>query len=247
MHLMENDVHIWNVDISHVDPALVSLYRSIMSAEELERNQRYRFEKNRFSDCVTRALVRDVLSKYADKNPKSWRFAKGEHGKPEVVDAPVPLRFNLSHTSDHIVCVVTPNHNVGIDIEHTARKNDVLAIANRFFSKREVIDLFKLPIEQQSDRFFDYWTLKEAYMKARGEGISLGLSNFGFSVANKPDITIEMNSCLNDSPLDWQFFCVTPNPDYRLSLAFNSSKKSTVACYDCIPLESHTPIENILF
>ena len=84
-------------------------------------------------------------------------------------------------------------------------------------------------------------------MKARGEGISLGLSKFGFSVANKPDITIEMDGCLNDSPSDWQFFCVTPNPDYRLSLAFNSSKKSTVACYDCIPLESHTPIENILF
>ena len=240
MHLTENDVHIWNVDITRVDPALVSLYRGIMSAEELERNQRYRFEKNRFSDCVTRALVRDVLSKYADKSPESWRFVKGEHGKPEVVDAPVPLRFNLSHTSDHIVCVVTPNYDVGIDIEHTVRKNDVLAIANRFFSKREVIDLFKLPIEQQSDRFFDYWTLKEAYMKASGEGISLGLGNFSFYFDESNAARISFGETINDNPKSWYFQQFTPAADHRMALAIccghNNRAKLTISQFATIPL-----------
>ncbi len=242
MHLTENDVHIWSVDIARVNPALINLYRTIMSAEELERNHRYRFEKNRFSDCVTRALARDVLSKYADRKPESWTFFKGEHGKPEVLNPPIPLRFNLSHTSRRIVCVVTPVYDVGIDIEHTERKNDVLAIADRYFSEREVVDLFKLPIERQADRFFDYWTLKEAYMKASGEGISLGLGNFGFYFDEGKSAHIGFGEKIIDNPDNWFFQQYNPAEDHRMALAVccghSNKAKLTISQFSTVPFTS---------
>lgn len=240
MHLTENDVHIWSVDIARVNPALISSYRAIMSAEELERNQRYRFEKNRFSDCVTRALARDVLSKYADRSPESWSFSKGEHGKPELTNSPVPLRFNLSHTSHHVVCVVTPIYDVGIDIEHTARKNDVLAIADRYFSEQEVTDLFELPVERQADRFFDYWTLKEAYMKASGEGISLGLGNFSFHFDESKAARISFGEKIIDNPDSWSFQQFNPAEDHRMALAIccgrHNKTKLTISQFSTVPL-----------
>ncbi len=248
--LTQADITLVITRCEDVSDSLLNSYESLLSDDERQRNQRYRFAADRRKDLIARALLRSQLGERLNLAPASLVFKRGEHGKPALV-LDSSLEFNLSHAGDWIVLAMAESR-IGVDIEHTARDNDVMAIADRYFFGSEIAELTSFEPSEQRQRFFDYWTLKEAYMKARGEGISLGLSNFGFSVANKPDITIEMNSCLNDSPLDWQFFCVTPNPDYRLSLAFNSSKKSTVACYNCIPLESlasiesHASIENIL-
>ena len=257
--LIQADITLVITRCEEVSDSLLNSYEALLSDDERQRNNRYRFAADRRKDLIARALLRTQLGERLNLAPESLVFERGEHGKPALVldKCSVPsdylalksakhLQFNLSHSDDWVVLAIADNR-IGVDIESTARKNDVMAIADRYFFGSEIAELTSFDPSEQRQRFFDYWTLKEAYMKARGEGISLGLSKFGFSVANKPDITIEMDGCLNDSPSDWQFFCVTPNPDYRLSLAFNSSKKSTVACYDCIPLESHTPIENILF
>ena len=242
--LIQADITLVITRCEEVSDSLLNSYKALLSDDERERNQRYRFAADRRKDLIARALLRTQLGERLNLAPESLVFERGEHGKPALVLGN-SLQFNLSHSDDWVVLAIADNR-IGVDIESTARKNDVMAIADRYFFGSEIAELTSFEPSEQRQRFFDYWTLKEAYMKARGEGISLGLSNFGFSVANKPDITIEMNSCLNDSPLDWQFFCVTPNSDYRLAVAFNSSKKTTVSCFECIPLESHAPIENIL-
>jgi len=242
MHLGENDVHIWHVELAGVAPDLINRYRAIMSAEELQKNQRYRFERSRFSDCVTRVLVREVLSNYADRAPESWSFYKGEHGKPEALNSPVPLRFNLSHSAYHIACAVTATYDVGLDIEYTGRKNDVLAIADRYFSAGEIEDLFALPIAQQRGRFFDYWTLKEAYMKASGEGISLGLGNFSFHFNGDKVSRISFGEKIDDNPDDWLFQQSEPAQDHRMALAVrcgsSNTSKLSIRQFSTVPLTS---------
>lgn len=238
MKLADNELHLWLVDLDAVEPGLLGAYRDLMSDAERERNQRFRFESGRFADCVTRALVRTTLSRYADVDPAAWQFEKGDHGKPEV-SAPglkAPLRFNLSHTRRYIVCAVTRRDDLGVDIETTQRKNDVLNIADRYFSQREITDLFDLPEHQQHNRFFDYWTLKEAYMKARGEGISLGLGNFSFTLPAKGDIAISFTAQLEDDPQQWQFALSSPKADTRLAYALRSKAKPAASLYETVPL-----------
>ncbi|WP_101756803.1 4'-phosphopantetheinyl transferase superfamily protein [Oceanicoccus sp. KOV_DT_Chl] len=238
LNLNDNEVHIWRTDIQSVPPVLLPEFLSIMSLEERERNQRFKFEQGRFDHALTRALVRTVLSRYCQRQPEEWRFTQGEHGKPELVDAPVALEFNLSHSCRFIVCAVSKQMKIGVDVEHTERKNSLSSIADRFFSEQEVKDLFALPAAEQSSRFFDYWTLKEAYMKARGEGISLGLGNFGFSFNNE-EIAIAMAPILKDNPADWYFELSSPSPDQRMALAVKIAglpQPLDIQRFDVIPL-----------
>lgn len=215
--LVADQLHIWRLSINDVDPQLLSAYRDLLSPEELQRMGRFKFDHLQRDYAIARALVRTTLSKYVDVAPTSWRFTQGEHGKPEIDHCPVPLRFNLSHTNKQIVCAVMLEKDIGIDIENIERNNDVLSIADRYFSALELKELFSLPVNRQVDRFFDYWTLKEAYMKADGGGISLGLGNFGFSFGD--DIAVSFSSKLADSEDQWRFWLFRPEFDHRMALA----------------------------
>ena len=239
MQINNNEIHIWRANTRSLTPQLLKAYRQLMSEEELKRNSRYRFEKDRDRDCLTRALARTVLSQYVALDPTEWKFVKGEHGKPEVLNAPQPIRFNLSHTGQYVVCAISRDQDIGIDIEHTERKNDVRAIADHYFSKQEIEDLFELDYDQQADRFFDYWTLKEAYMKARGEGISLGLGNFSFDLRNRERICISFGSQLADHPEQWCFQLFNPDNEHRMALAFkleDTRRPPCISQFETVPL-----------
>ena len=230
--------------ISSADAALC---RDVMSDQEWARNQRYRFERDRHRDLVARGLLRMQLAQRLAVEPHQLNFAQGEHGKPELINdhritVPADLHFNLSHAGEWVVLAIA-SHRVGVDIEFTPRNNDVMAIANRYFFGSEIKELHGFPEAEQKLRFFDYWTLKEAYMKARGEGISLGLDNFGFSVADPKNIRIYMKACLNDSPSRWQFFCTTPEPDYRFALAINTQAPVKLHLQQCIPFKQLSELQ----
>ncbi|MDG1773887.1 MAG: 4'-phosphopantetheinyl transferase superfamily protein [Oceanicoccus sp.] len=237
--LEDSEVHIWCTDISQVSSALLPSYLELMSDQEIERNGRYRFEHLRAADKITRALARTVLSRYADIDPADWSFTQGEHGKPEVSNPGIKLRFNLSHTSHMVACVVTRCHDIGLDIENIERDNDVLAIADRYFSKPELNQLFSLPADQQQDRFFDYWTLKEAYMKADGRGISLGLGNFSFEIADT--ISISFSEKIPQDAAAWRFQLFHPNDTHRMAVAIrtgaDNQQELVVRHFEIIPLQ----------
>jgi 4'-phosphopantetheinyl transferase len=196
-------------------------YKALLSTDEHERMARLVFERDRRAFVITRAHVRTMLSRYAAVAPADWRFIENVHGRPEILDRPAgtpDLRFNISHTDGLIACAVTIGREVGVDVEHISRtlSHDV---AGRFFAPDEVTDLRKLPMEDQKKVFFDYWTLKEAYIKARGFGLALPLGDFAFKLhpPDPPAITFEPS--LEDDPATWQFMQDWPTPQHRLGLA----------------------------
>jgi 4'-phosphopantetheinyl transferase len=217
-----NAVHVDLLDPAAPEAvARIEAYRAWMSPDEHARMARLIFERDRRRFLMTRALVRSALSRYATIAPAEWTFTTNVHGRPEIVDRPrgVPdLRFNLSHTDGLIACAVTIGREIGVDVEHIGRRltHD---IAGRFFAPREVRDLRALPADEQSKVFFDYWTLKEAYIKARGFGLALPLADFAFTLAppSLPAITFE--PALEDDPATWQFGQDWPTPHHRLGLA----------------------------
>ncbi len=170
---------------------------------------------------ITRAFVRDLLSYYAEVAPQDWQFEKGNKDKPELINCPLPLRFNISHTKNLIICAVTLEDDIGCDVENTGRNNNVLAIAERYFSSTEINELFALPEAQQRNRFFDYWTLKESYIKAWGLGLAIPLADFSFSIKDtkhnhndlftiKQDINLSFAEHRVDEPHIWRSWLVYP-------------------------------------
>ena len=217
-----NAVH---VDLVHADSADAwahhDAYRALLSPDEHDRMARLIFERDRRRFLLTRALVRTTLSRYAGVRPADWSFIANVHGRPEILDRPrgVPdLRFNLSHTEGLIACAVTIGREVGVDVEHIGRRltHD---IAGRFFAPREVSDLRELPQDQQHRVFFDYWTLKEAYIKARGFGLALPLADFAFKLSPPAPPQIAFEPSLDDDAATWQFHQEWPTPLHRLGLA----------------------------
>ena len=217
-----NAVHIDLVDTANA-AALAKLdsYKALMSIDEHERMLRLVFDRDRRAFLITRALVRTMLSRYAAVKPTDWRFIENVHGRPEILDRPSgtpDLRFNISHTNGLIACAVTIGREVGVDVEHVGRHLHY-DVPGRFFAPDEVTDLHKLPEEDQQKVFFDYWTLKEAYIKARGFGLALPLGDFAFKLnpPGPPAITFEPS--LDDDPATWQFMQDWPTPQHRLGLA----------------------------
>ncbi|RLA04089.1 MAG: 4'-phosphopantetheinyl transferase [Gammaproteobacteria bacterium] len=224
--LSDSEVHLWFVKPQDcLDPALLESYKALLTKEETTKQQRYIFEKDRHDALITRAFVRHLLSCYMDLPPSDWRFSKGEQGKPELINPTMALRFNISHTKHLIICALTLNHDVGCDVEHIDRKSDVLAIADRFFSKIETKELFSLPESEQRQRFFDYWTLKESYIKAWGQGLAIPLKDFSFHIGRAAS-----NDCNNNIRLSfvperednadlWQSWLFYPGPQHRIALS----------------------------
>jgi len=265
--LSKNEIHLWTVKPQDLlqgpdSDLLKQKYQSLLTDDETIKQQRYKFEKDRHDALITRAFIRDLLSYYADISPSDWRFDKGEKDKPEIVNPPLPLRFNLSHTKNLIICAVTLTDDIGCDVENTTRSNDVLAVADRYFSPSETQELFSLPIEQQRQRFFDYWTLKESYIKAWGLGLAIPLRDFTFNIAPfnskhlrshlndstiNDEITINNNISLTfaehriDEPKLWRSWLFYPNNKHRIALSLraksdNQSIKYRFRFFNSIPL-----------
>jgi len=220
--LAANEAHLWRVDPKAItDPEIRQAYWNLMTPQEQEKQQRFYFAKGRQEYLVTRALVRSVLSRYYAAEPAAWRFKENRYGRPEI-DTPAQaahLRFNLSHTDGLIVCLVARELEIGVDVENITRQTRSLEIAESHFSRQEVMDLSALPKERQHNRFFEYWTLKEAYIKARGMGLALPLGQFSFHLEAGCPVRISFGPQIDDDPEAWQFAQRFPTPDHLMAVA----------------------------
>ena len=197
--------------------SLFEKYHALLDEEERARCSRYRFVADRRAFLLAHALVRVALSKFAGVPPQALRFRPNRYGRPEI-DPPAPLRFSLSHTRGLVACAVGRELEVGIDVEKARVSIDPIALADRFYARHEATALRALPIEQQMDQFLSIWTLKEAYAKARGSGLSLPLDEVAFRIDGG---VIEM-SLENAAPEDrsaWWFGLMRPLAGYWLGLA----------------------------
>jgi 4'-phosphopantetheinyl transferase len=231
MTISSHQIDIWFAyDEKIQDTHLLSQYFDILSDSERIQQKRFHFEKHRHQYLITRALVRSVLSHYDNSlKPNQWEFTKNKYGKPSVSNSAREnaVQFNLSHTDQLVVMAVTHHKEIGVDVEYLPRLGKPLEIANHFFSPNEVKQLLALPAEQQRNRFFDLWTLKEAYIKACGMGLSIPLDHFSFSFSDQKKIQIEFIPERNDQPELWQFWQIKPNDVHKVSMALKTDKMNS--------------------
>jgi 4'-phosphopantetheinyl transferase len=209
------------------DAALLREYRRLLSDDERDREHRFRFARDQHRFVVTRALVRVVLSKYAPVvAPEEWQFKSNPYGKPEIAN-PIGqaegLSFNVTHARELIVVGVTRGIELGIDVEQVDGRRAMLDIADHYFTADEAMHLRAQPVALQARRFFEYWTLKESYVKARGMGLSISLDRFGFRLIGEHGIRLWIHPDENDQPASWQFWQFWPEADHVVSVCAQQS------------------------
>jgi 4'-phosphopantetheinyl transferase len=222
LSLAPGEVHVWlTTPESITDPALLARYAAWMNPEEAARQARFLFDRHRLQFLVARALVRTTLSRYADRDPAAWRFVHNQWGRPDLDPEHVHdgLRFNLSHTDGLVaVAIARGDPELGVDVEDTWRRSHTDQIADHFFAPAEVAALRALPQERQHGRFFELWTLKEAYIKARGMGLAISLHHFAYALDGDA-VALSVDAVLGDSADGWQFALQSPTSRHRLALA----------------------------
>jgi 4'-phosphopantetheinyl transferase len=192
--------------------------RLALPDEECARHARFGDEGAAGEFLCGRALLRAVLSTWAPVDRREWRFSLNPHGRPGIASPSSPLHFNLSHTRGMVVLALGLDASVGVDVERLDRSVRPLEVADRFFSPFEVEGLRALPPERHRDRFLALWTLKEAYIKARGMGLALPLRGFSFSPdASPPRVRFEPS--LHDDEARWRFERVDLDSGHRVAVA----------------------------
>lgn len=202
-------IDLWCTYISEIgDGSLWPRYDALLSADERAVQARFRFAKDQRRYLVTRALVRTVLSRYADVRPQDWGFSAGPRGRP-VISAPraaPALEFNISHSADLVLLGVTAGRTLGIDTESVATREADIDGLDRYFAPEESAALLALAPGDRRRRFFELWTLKESYIKARGLGLAIALDAFRFELAGERGLTLHMRPELGDSPGRWRLW-----------------------------------------
>jgi 4'-phosphopantetheinyl transferase len=181
--LGSDEVHVWRVSLDKPAPQIDSFLHTL-AADELTRAERFYFQRDRERFIIAHGVLRAVLGLYLNRAPERLSFCYHSHGKPALVreSAEDQLRFNMSHSHGVALYAVARGREVGVDLEFIRRDLEVEQIAERFFSRRELSTLRALPTELRKEAFFLCWTRKEAYIKARGEGLSLPLDQFDVSL-----------------------------------------------------------------
>jgi 4'-phosphopantetheinyl transferase len=214
--LGRDEVHVWHATLSQT-PSQIESFLHSLAADEQARAERFYFERDREHFVVARGVLRAILGGYLNRAPECVSFRYGSHGKPALAGEPDAdaIRFSVSHSHGIALYAVTRGREVGIDLERIRFDLEVVEIAERFFSRREAAMLRTLPTAAQRQAFFRCWTRKEAYVKARGEGLSVPLDQFDLSPA--PAVPGTKGDPSETPP--WSLQELTPAPGYVAALA----------------------------
>jgi 4'-phosphopantetheinyl transferase len=215
VELSSNEVHIWRASLD-VDSTVRERLSAVLSTAEQERAARFAFARDRNRYTVARAILRQLLGGYLGEPPQNVVLGTLPHGKPILAaTARIPgLRFNLSHSHEFALCAFCLGHELGIDIEKIKPQVAFEGIENRYFSPKERAELETLPQDLRPEGFFLCWTRKEAYVKARGEGLKIPLESFSVSLTpGKPAVL--------QSPDEerWSLYSIDPTAGFVGALA----------------------------
>ena len=206
--LSDRQAHLWwACPDQFTDQDELDRYRALLTEDETQKIDGFRFATDRHLALISRVLVRTTLSRYGGVPAERWRFHRNDHGRPEIASPVSTLRFNLSHTRGLVICLVSRERAVGVDVEPRDREGRWLELAGRFFSVREAEALHRIAESERPQRFLEYWTLKESYIKARGLGLAIPLRDFSFDLptTTPDDVRIRIDGALNDQAARWQF------------------------------------------
>lgn len=211
---------MWRASLKLPGPEVQALHHSL-TKEELERADRFHFQRHRAHFIVARGLLRTILSRYLKIEPRRLRFRYGPKGKPELAGdtSRRGLRFNISHSHGLALYAVTDDRQIGVDVERIRPDVTGEKIAERFFCPREAATLRELPAEVRQQAFYTCWTRKEAYLKAIGKGITLRLDQFEVSVTpGEPAVLLSINGDPKEASY-WSLKELDPEPGYVGALA----------------------------
>jgi len=237
-------IELWCVFYPAIrDERLLIEYRGFLSEGERCQHERFRFPDDRHRYLVTRALVRTALTQRSECATAShqWTFTTGPHGKPRISDRHPQadrISFNISHTKGLIVLGLTSSGDLGVDTENLDAGYDYARLAERFFAPSEVEEMARLPAEQQRQRFLEYWTLKESYLKARGAGLSIPTSRCSFDLSRSRSIGFRIDTTQHDASHRWRFWQFRVRDTFLVALCAERGHDDTssLSIYEVVPL-----------
>jgi len=232
IRLERDDVQVWRARVDLTRAELQNYFR-VLTEDERARAVRFCFARDRAWFIATRGILRNLLARYRDCDPAELQFEYNAYGKPALRQNQddAAIEFNVSHSHGLALYAITRARAVGIDLEWINPARAELAIAERFFSPREVACLRALPRAWQIPAFFDCWTRKEAFVKARGLGLSLPLNAFDVSLApGEPAMLLHVNGDPR-AARDWSLYALSPAPDFAAALAI-PGKDCQIECWD---------------
>lgn len=214
--LSANEVHVWH---ARLDDHAAERFRPLLAEDEIARADRFHFAKDRNHYIVARGWLRKLLAGYLGILPTGLRFDYAEKGKPSLVaNQANAINFNLAHSHGLAIFAFSAGREIGVDLEFIREDVEDEKIAERFFSGREIAELRAVPIELRKQAFFNCWTRKEAYIKARGEGLSMPLDQFDVSLAPGEAAALLRNDKEPDEVRRWTMQSVSVPDGYVAAL-----------------------------
>ena len=220
INLTTQEIHIWRGDLKVESSKIEQLERNL-APDELERANRFHFAKDRQNFIAGRGFLRKIISLYGKLEPHELQFNYGSHGKPILANSTVAnnLAFNLSHSQGLALYTIGYQCSVGIDLEHIRPIKDVENLAKRFFSLGEYDYIASFPPMEMHKAFFQFWTCKEAYLKAIGEGLA-GLEKVEVSLKENDSPQL-LKTLGHSNASDWFLHQFIPCNDYIATVAVN--------------------------
>ena len=219
--LGRRDVHVWRASLNP-PPAIVERLRQFLSPDEQVRADRFHFEIDRQHFIVARGCLRTILSRYLEIAPAEIQFSYESHGKPQIESAmsqDQQLKFNLAHSGGLALYAFTSVGEIGVDLEHIRPEFTGDDIARRFFSATEVQCLDQLPPQARHQAFFNCWTRKEAFIKAKGVGLSLALDQFDVTLAPAEPAALLRTRWDEDEAARWSLQTIEVGKGYAGAVA----------------------------
>ncbi|QDG94516.1 4'-phosphopantetheinyl transferase superfamily protein (plasmid) [Rhizobium sp. NIBRBAC000502774] len=220
--LLHDEIEIWLVDHDRLAPlAVLDRYRQILSKEEITQERKFRSQTDRLGYAVTRIAQRLLLSRYVGMDPEALTFSRTSHGRPGLSCPPAErcgLDFNISHDGTLTVFGLIKGGAIGVDVMTTPARSSYMNVARRFFCPVETEALDKLAEPLRARRFMEFWTLKEAYVKACGAGLSIPLNSFYFVLEEPGKIDFFPQSPSHDISISWNFWQFRPAPEVLIAI-----------------------------
>lgn len=217
------DVYIWLQNTESLGDEGLALAGQVLSEEERARRDRFRLREDQRDYAAAHSLLRWSLSKHCPgRHPSAWLFEKDDLGKPYLDKGDgkaLAMEFSLSHTRGLVACAISPVR-VGIDVERVRQNVDYEEIAQSSFSHQEIEALEQLPAGARRARVLELWTLKEAFLKATGRGLSGGLDSMWFDIQPSGVVRFYPPRDVDDGC--WKFALFAPYQEVWIAVAVES-------------------------
>ena len=215
----QDEVHVWTVLVPDIMPYLPEL-EQVLSSGETQRAARFVRPVDRCRYIAAHGILRQLLGGYLGLAPAGLEFVANDFGKPSLAPGAgrTPLSFNLTHSGDVILYVFGDGRHVGVDVEAIRTDLNIMELAQGQFSPQEIATLQATNPSDQTGAFFRCWTRKEAYLKARGEGLGFPLKQFAVSFGNDEPTALLWAADDSSASERWSVFDLVPAPGYAAAV-----------------------------